>query len=71
MAEWKPAANASRINVPTLLLNGLYDQVQDEAIEPWFSEVPRIRWVQFAESSHLWFYEERERAMDVVGKFLS
>lgn len=71
MADWKPSANASRIGVPTLLLNGRYDQAQDEVVEPWFREVPKIKWMQFAEASHLWFYQERDRAMDVVGSFLA
>jgi len=32
--------------------------------------VPRVRWVQFAESSHMPFWEERERFMEVVAGFL-
>ena len=37
---------------------------------PLFQEVQRVKWVQFAYSSHLPAFEERERYFEVVGQFL-
>jgi pimeloyl-ACP methyl ester carboxylesterase len=56
--------------VETLLLNGYYDQVQDESVLPWFEEIPKVKWVQLPNSSHMGHWEERERFMQVVNSFL-
>lgn len=62
--------DAHKINVPTLLLNGRYDQAQDSSIKPYFERIPRVKWVQFNESSHTAHFEEHERFIEVVGEFL-
>ncbi|KAJ6616734.1 hypothetical protein B0H10DRAFT_1798908, partial [Mycena sp. CBHHK59/15] len=59
-----------KINVPTLLLKGRYDQARDPVVAPFFREIPCIKWVTFAESSHMLHFEERERYMQVVSGFL-
>ncbi|KAI0112209.1 proline iminopeptidase [Nemania sp. FL0031] len=64
---WKAAPN---IEVPTLLLNGRYDEVQDACVEPWFRTIPRIRWVTLESSSHMSHFEERDRFIDLCGTFL-
>ncbi|KAJ7094793.1 hypothetical protein C8R44DRAFT_645236 [Mycena epipterygia] len=53
-----------------LLLNGRYDQARDSVVAPFFQKIPRIKWVTFAESSHMLHFEERERYMEVVSSFL-
>lgn len=63
-------ADAQRISVPTLLINGRYDAARDSVVAPWFALIPRVRWVTFAESSHMPHLEERERYMEVVSGFL-
>ena len=67
---WSIVERASRIAVPTLLLNGKYDQAQDEVVAPFFREVQKVRWVKFEESAHMPHVEEKERCMRVVGEFL-
>ncbi|KAJ7605962.1 proline iminopeptidase [Mycena polygramma] len=71
LKEWSMIADAHKIIVPTLLMNGRYDQAQDSVVAPFFWNVPHIKWVTFAESSHMLHFEERKRYMEVVGKFLS
>jgi pimeloyl-ACP methyl ester carboxylesterase len=63
-------ADAHKISVPTLLTNGRYDEAQDSVVVPFFREIPHVKWVTFAESSHMPHWEERERYMEVVGRFL-
>ena len=60
-----------KITSPTLLLNGFYDEAQDSVIEPFFQNIPQVKWFTFAESSHMPFLEEREKYMQVVSNFLS
>ncbi|KAI0792614.1 proline-specific peptidase [Abortiporus biennis] len=60
-----------RITVPTLLTNGRYDGAQDDVMLPFFKEISsRVKWIQFAQSSHTPHLEECERYFSVVGAFL-
>lgn len=60
-----------KIAVPTLVLNGRYDEATDEVVRPLFEHIPRVRWYTFAESSHMPYWEERERYMKFVSDFLA
>jgi L-proline amide hydrolase len=51
-------------------MNGRYDEARDPVVAPFFREIPRVRWVTFAESSHVLHFEERERCMEILGSFL-
>lgn len=59
------------IDVPGLLINGEYDYMTDSVCGPYFSEMKKIKWIKFAESSHMPHWEERERYMGVLREFLS
>ncbi|KAI4277547.1 MAG: hypothetical protein L6R38_005426 [Xanthoria sp. 2 TBL-2021] len=59
-----------KIKVHTLLINGRYDEAQDEVVEPFFQEIEKAKWYRFAESSHTPQLEEREEFMKVVARFL-
>ena len=59
-----------KIKVPTLLINGRYDEAQDEVVEPFFQEIEKVKWYRFAESSHTPQLEEREEFMKVVARFM-
>lgn len=59
-----------KIKVPTLLINSRYDEAQDSCVAPFFNEIPKVKWVQFAESSHTPHVEEKDRYMKVVSDFL-
>lgn len=67
--EWQGWKQAHNIEVPTLLMNGRYDEVTDACVEPWFRSIPRIRWVTL-EGSHMTHFEVRERFMELSGNFL-
>jgi L-proline amide hydrolase len=70
LKDWTIIEDAHKISVPTLLLNGRYDEAQDSVMAPFFREIPHVKWVGFAGSSHMSHFEERERFMEVVGNFL-
>ncbi|KAJ7622508.1 proline iminopeptidase [Roridomyces roridus] len=71
LKTWSMLSSLHKIIVPTLLLNGRYDEAQDSCVRPFFEGIQgKVRWVTFAESSHMSHWEERERCMDVVSGFL-
>ncbi|KAJ7857409.1 Alpha/Beta hydrolase protein [Mycena olivaceomarginata] len=71
MKEWTVVEDIRKISVPTLLINGRYDDAQDVGVVPFFEKIPKVKWVQFAESSHMPFFEENARFFQVVGDFLA
>ncbi|KAI0880339.1 uncharacterized protein GGS22DRAFT_193399 [Annulohypoxylon maeteangense] len=56
--DWEGWKEAHNINVPTLLVNGKYDEVTDSCARTWFNTIPRIRWVTLENSSHMTHFEE-------------
>jgi L-proline amide hydrolase len=68
--DWEGWKEAHNIEVPTLLMNGQYDEVQDACVAPWFRSIPRIRWVAFDGASHMTHFEVRDRFMELSGTFL-
>ncbi|KAI1823341.1 Alpha/Beta hydrolase protein [Xylaria intraflava] len=69
--DWEGWKFAHKIEVETFLLNGRYDEATDQSIKPWFTHIPKVRWVTLENSSHMSHFEERERYMELVGEFLS
>lgn len=69
--EWTIIGRLHRIRVPTLLITGKDDMCKHYCSEPYFWGVDKIKWINFDQSSHLPFWEEREKYMKVVGTWLS
>lgn len=59
-----------KIKVPTLLLNGRYDEAQDFVMQPLFRHIPNVRWYTFADSAHMPHIEETEKYLDLVADFV-
>lgn len=53
LKTWSIIEELHKIAVPTLLINGRYDEAQDEVVEPFFERIPKVKWFRFAESSHV------------------
>lgn len=70
LKDWSALEHIHKINVPVLLLNGRYDEGQDTCMMPFFDNLEKVKWVQFAASAHMAQFEERERYMEVIGDFL-
>ncbi|KAF4583461.1 hypothetical protein EYR38_002212 [Pleurotus pulmonarius] len=58
-------------HVTTLIINGEHDYMTDEVCAPFYWGIDKVKWVKFAQSSHMPHWEERERYMQVVGDFLA
>nr|GAT43828.1 proline iminopeptidase [Mycena chlorophos] len=71
LKSWSMLDDASKIVVPTLLLNGAYDEASDATVYPFFERISGpVRWVTLSESSHTAHWEERDRFMELVAGFL-
>ena len=70
LKTWSIVDVVGQITAPTLLINAYDDTAQDIGLVPFFQKVQRVKWVQFAYSSHLPAFEEPERYFEVVGQFL-
>ncbi len=57
--------------VPTLLLNGRFDEANDACVAPFLDRLPKVKWYQFTESSHMPQWEERDHFMKIVREFLT
>ncbi|OCH93639.1 proline-specific peptidase [Obba rivulosa] len=71
LKDWSIVDLLANISTPTLLINGYYDEAQDVGMLPYFLHVPKVRWVQFANSAHMTFHEEKEKYLEVVETFLT
>ncbi|THH23137.1 hypothetical protein EUX98_g8036 [Antrodiella citrinella] len=60
-----------KITAVTLITHGHYDGAQDSVVRKFFQYIPKVKWVEFAESSHTAHLEETERYLHIVGDFLS
>ncbi|CCM06142.1 uncharacterized protein FIBRA_08392 [Fibroporia radiculosa] len=69
--HWSIVDVVGNITVPTLLINARDDSAQDIGLIPFFEKVARVKWIQFAHSSHTPLFEERERYMEILGNFLT
>lgn len=71
LRDWSVIDRLSRVTVPTLVINGAFDEATDTTIKPFLDRIPNNSWVRFEESSHMPHWEERERFMHVVEEFLA
>ena len=69
--DWQVKDRLGKIDVPTLLTSGRYDEATPALQEALCDGIPDSEWVLFEESSHTPFVEERERYMQVVGEWLT
>lgn len=70
LKDWTVEDRLARINVPTLVISGRFDEATPLAVEPFAKRIAGAEWVIFEDSSHMPHVEERAHCMDVVGAFL-
>jgi proline-specific peptidase len=66
LKDWNITDRLAEIRVPTLLTSGRYDECTPAQMEHMHKRIPGSRLVIFEESSHLHYYEERARYMQVM-----
>ncbi|KAF8959148.1 Alpha/Beta hydrolase protein [Flammula alnicola] len=72
LRDWNIIDILPKITYPILMVSGnpLKDQAQEKALKPWMTSVPNIEWVQLEKGSHMTMYEDQEKYLSVVQKFL-
>ena len=70
LKTWSMLDRLHTIHTPTLIINSVHDEAQDECVGPLFQKISRAKWVQFADSAHMPWFEEPKRFFKVVGDFL-
>jgi len=71
LKEWTVIDDIPKIAVPTLLVNGRYDEAQDSVMYPFFQRLNKVKWVQLSNSGHVGHLEETDRCLEIVGDFLT
>jgi proline iminopeptidase len=67
---WDATEQLRKIKVPTLVTGGRYDEVTPKVARSIHKRISQSKLVTFPSSSHLPFWEEREKFMRVVRSFL-
>ncbi|OCH87905.1 proline-specific peptidase [Obba rivulosa] len=70
LKDWTVVSDLHKITVPTLLLNGEFDEAKDSVVLPFFNLISRVKWYTFPNASHMPQWEAREKYVQVVGEFL-
>ena len=77
LKDWSITEELKKITDKTvpggmLIINGHYDEAQDETVAPFFYNPScKTKWVRYAESSHCPMLEETERYVKDLGIFLT
>lgn len=71
MKDWTIEDRLSRIQAPTLVVSGRYDEATPLVVRPYVVNVPNNKWVLFEKSSHMPHVEERDLCMKTVSDFLN
>ncbi len=69
--DWQVKDRLGEIRVPTLIASGRYDETTPALQETLMAGIDGAEQAIFEESSHMPFWEERERYMAVVGDWLA
>ncbi len=70
LKTWSVIDTVKRINVPTLLISGRYDEATPAVVQPFKDNIKGATWEIFEHSSHMPHVEEQEKCMKLVGDFL-
>ncbi|MCF5547663.1 proline iminopeptidase-family hydrolase [Pseudomonas salomonii] len=71
LRHWSIIERLPRIQVPTLLISGRFDEATPATVQPFADGIRDVRWEIFEQSSHMPHVEEREACMACVGAFLA
>ncbi|QPC88759.1 proline iminopeptidase-family hydrolase [Mesorhizobium sp. NBSH29] len=71
LKDWTIEDRLHRIDVPSLMISGRFDEATPLAVKPYVSHIPDVRWVVFEHSSHMPHVEEKDLCMSTVSEFLS
>jgi proline iminopeptidase len=70
LSDWNRVERLHEIRVPTLITVGRHDELTPACSEQIQQEIPHSELAVFEEGSHMTFWEEPDRYIDVVDDFL-
>jgi L-proline amide hydrolase len=70
LKDWSIIDRLHKVQVPTLLISGKYDEATPATVQPYQDNIKGARWQIFENSSHMPHVEETELYMKSVGAFL-
>ena len=70
LKSWDIVDQVHKIQAPTLVISGRYDEATPETVRPYAERIPNARWHIFPISSHMPHVEERDAYMKLVEDFL-
>jgi L-proline amide hydrolase len=70
LKDWSIIPKLGAVPCPTLIINGADDEVPDSCVAPLFYGIKQARWVTLGSSSHMAFWEEPEKYIQIVSDFL-
>ncbi|KAJ0123919.1 proline-specific peptidase [Diaporthe amygdali] len=71
LRNWTSIPKLPRIKVPTLLINGVQDEAQDVAMQPFFDHIVKAKWIKLDNAAHFSHVDQRESYMKHLGAFLA
>ncbi|KAI0150201.1 Alpha/Beta hydrolase protein [Xylariaceae sp. FL1272] len=71
LRDWTCIPSLGEIKVATLLLNGAQDEAQDVAMQPFFDNIEKVKWVTLEDAAHFAHIDQREKYMQHLKSFLA
>ncbi|KAL7940431.1 proline-specific peptidase [Trichoderma barbatum] len=70
LKDYSAVGRLHMVNVPTLIINGEFDETTDSVNMPFFTEIPKVKWVTITNASHMPWLEDPDRYFSVLATFL-
>lgn len=71
MRDWTIVDRLHRIETPTLVFRGFYDEATEACVQPFLDLIPYVEGLVFSNSSHMPQVEEKHECLTAVGRFLA
>ncbi|KAK0441312.1 Alpha/Beta hydrolase protein [Armillaria borealis] len=71
LKDWSVINVLHNVTCPTLLISAPQDEMWEPAVRPFFLNIPKCKWVELQNSSHVPMYEEPDNYFKILINFLS
>ncbi|KPI36326.1 L-amino acid amidase [Cyphellophora attinorum] len=71
LKDWDIRSELHKIDVPTLILNGEFDEAQDSCVKPYSELIKNSTWHTFPGLSHMSHIEDLDAYLEVLRPFLT
>ncbi len=61
LKDWSVIDVLHNVTCPTLLISAPQDEMWEPAVRPFFLNIPKCKWVELQNSSHVPMYEEPDK----------